>query len=281
MSSHMSRTTSFKPRTELPVVLPKHSNSSVGEMQRIRITPNQPSRLPPLMTTKMYLKEIPPAYSRNQMLRIISEAASLPGNLFNRKETSVLVQLFLTAAKKGGFEGGMLPSELRVFLFGTLDITDPNTLDGLCRAASTVTVRGRIKAEKTIRLPGFITTLSTLLRGNLESRAALAFDVLDIDMDGYLQEHLEMRRLLKRCIDVDNPEPGLEDDPYEAFRDFGRYIQQFFNVTQLQPLTKRMFIELVKEKPFLLDTALPVFPEPYSACTFEFLFGNSTYPDLE
>ncbi|VDN39747.1 unnamed protein product [Dibothriocephalus latus] len=281
MSTPRSRTTNRKPPTELPLVLSKHSSNSVGEMQKIRITPNQPSRLPPIMSTRLYLKEVPPAYSRNQMLRIITETASLPDNRFNRKETSTLVQLFLTTAKKGGFEGGMLPSEFRVLLFGTLDITDPNTLDGLCRAASTVIVRGRVKCEKTIHLPGFIRTLSTLLRGDLESRAALAFDVLDIDMDGYLQEHLEMRRLLKRCIDVDHPEPGLEDDPYEAFRDFGRYIQQFFNVTQLQPLTKSMFIDLVKQKPFLLDTALPVFPEPYSSCTFEFLFGTPKYPELD
>lgn len=231
-----------------------------------------------MMTPKMYLKEQPHPFSRRIFLEVTDQMMQCPTNLFTRTETSTLVQLFNTNAKKNGVEGGLSYMEFRLFLFGTLDITDPVTLDGLTRAAAMVLVRGRWKIEKVVHLEGFLRTMCTLMRGDLESRAALAFEVMDIDSDGLLQANIEMKRLLHSCIDVENPEPGLADDPWEASRDFNRYIAAFFEITPTSPLNLAKFTEMVREKPWLLDMAIPVFPEPFSRCTFEFLFKNEWSP---
>lgn len=177
------------------------------------------------------------------MIDITDQMMILPTNKFTRVETSTLAQVFHTNAKNFGMERGLSNMEFRLFLFGNLGITDSATLDGLTRAAAMVQVRDRWKIEKVVHFEGFLRTLSTLTRGDLESRAALAFEVLDIDSDGLLQSNIEMLRLSNSAIDVENPEPGLADDPWEASKHFGRYLVAFFEITPASPLTVTKFTE--------------------------------------
>lgn len=253
-------------RSQRPVA-PRRSIETLADMRSGRMRDFLPHCLPPPRTKKAYSRELQPKFSRCTLLKNIEAQFLNHDNLFNRIETSLLAQFFMTTARERGVDSGMTYSEFENFLFGTLGITDPVTLEGLCRAASVTQANEshNKRYERFINLTGFIRTLSILLRGDTESKARLAFEVLDLDCDGRLQSNIEMKMLLRACVG------GIDD--WEASRDFHRYIRAFFDVTPTTPLTEERFVKMAKEKPFLIDAALPIIPSPLAIGTMEFLLG--------
>ncbi len=199
------------------------------------------------------------------MMSAVDEHVNKEGNLFNRAETSILCQVFFKNAHTYARQRALSFSEFRNCIADTFDFTNPRALDGLTRAASSYYVNGERKYMRTVSLWGFLRVLSVMMRGDIESKATLVFEVLDVDGDGLLQGRKEMERLVEHCY---------PSEDWEAARDFRRYISTLFEFSPKKPITLERFLKLASEKPDIVDAALPVSPNPLTAHMFETLFGT-------
>lgn len=220
------------------------------------------------------------AKNRNAIITTMTKARLVSSIHFDRTELSILLHMYVQLT---GLEmRDMTPEEMKSFLYSTLDITNPFSLDGLCRAALMQSKHTVTILRKTINPLDFLQTLSTLLRGKILDRAELAFHVMDIDSDGLLRKQVEFRRLLFDTFDVFVAAQNPEIDPDEPMRDTLNYLCDRLDCTINQPITMIKFKNLVQEEPWIIECLLPCIPSESINILFQSLFSTTVQlPSLE
>ncbi|TPP65237.1 EF-hand calcium-binding domain-containing protein 1 [Fasciola gigantica] len=218
------------------------------------------------------------ATTRNAILNLIKQVEKIKKLHFNKTELSILLHMCVEIT--GREVRDMTVDELKSFLYGTLDITNPYSLDGLCRAAMQNT---RIStSKKTVSPVDFVQLLSVLLRGTLSERAELAFRIMDLDSDGLIRRNVEVRRFLHDTFDVSVAAQNPEIDPEEPVRDTMNYLCEKLQCTLTQPISVDRFKNLANEEPWIIESLLPCIPSEMTNLVFQTLFSTKVrLPSLE
>ncbi|CAL8091255.1 unnamed protein product [Calicophoron daubneyi] len=218
------------------------------------------------------------ATTRNAILNLIKQVEKQPSLHFNKTELSILLHMCVEIT--GREVRDITVEELKTFLYGTLDITNPFSLDGLCRATM-LSSRASV-SKKTVSPVEFVKLLSVLLRGNLSERADLAFKVMDLDSDGLIRRNVEVRRLLHDTFDVSVAAQNPEIDPEEPVRDTINYLCEKLQCTLTQPISMDRFRALAHEEPWVVECLLPCIPSEMTNLVFQTLFSTEVkLPSLE
>ncbi|KAF6774331.1 EF-hand calcium-binding domain-containing protein 1 [Paragonimus kellicotti] len=218
------------------------------------------------------------ATTRNAILNLIKQVERQKKLHFNKTELSILLHMCVEIT--GREVRDMTLDELKTFLYGTLDITNPFSLDGLCRACMQTSRHNPVK--KTVSPVDFVHLLSVLLRGTLSERAELAFRIMDLDSDGLIRRNVEVRRLLHDTFDVSVAAQNPEIDPDEPVRDTINYLCEKLQCTLTQPISIDRFKALANEHPWIIESLLPCIPSEMTNLVFQTLFSTQIkLPSLE
>ncbi|CAH8540080.1 unnamed protein product [Dicrocoelium dendriticum] len=216
------------------------------------------------------------ATTRNAILNLIKQVERQKKLHFNKTELSILLHMCVEIT--GREVRDMTMDELKTFLYGTLDITNPFSLDGLCRAC----MQNSRQIKKTVSPVDFVQLLSVLLRGTLSERAELAFRIMDIDSDGLIRRNVEVRRLLHDTFNVSIAAQNPEIDPDEPVRDTINYLCEKLQCTLTQPVSLDRFRALAQEHPWIVESLLPCIPSEMTNLVFQTLFSTHIrLPSLE
>ncbi|CAH8858756.1 unnamed protein product [Trichobilharzia szidati] len=218
------------------------------------------------------------ATTRNSILSLLKQAEKIKNIHFNRTELSILLHMCAEITDRQIRD--LTVDELKSFLYATLDITNPFSLDGICRAAMNSTRSSGVK--KTITPMKFLEILSILLRGNLTERAELAFHIMDLDCDGLIRRNMEVRRLLHDTFDVSVAAQNPEIDPDEPVRDTINYLCEKLQCTLTQPVSIDKFKALAQEEPWIIESLVPCIPSEMTNLVFQTVFSTQVkLPSLE
>ncbi|VDQ10524.1 unnamed protein product [Trichobilharzia regenti] len=218
------------------------------------------------------------ATTRNAILTLLKQAEKIQNIHFNRTELSILLHMCAEITDRQIRD--LTVDELKSFLYATLDITNPFSLDGICRAAMNSTRSSGVK--KTIPPMKFLEILSILLRGNITERAELAFHIMDLDCDGLIRRNMEVRRLLHDTFDVSVAAQNPEIDPDEPVRDTINYLCEKLQCTLTQPVSIDKFKALAQEEPWIVESLVPCIPSEMTNLVFQTVFSTQVkLPSLE
>lgn len=190
----------------------------------------------------------------------------LKNTKFTMTELTTLMHMYFEL--RGPFNLCMTTSTLRSFFIATFDITDDSTLRGLVRGFD------RSHSRK-ISVADFIVGLHTLLRGSLEERARFAFDIFDIDCDGYISRAVELVNSFRDCfvIEVAAQNPIL--DPTEPERDTIEYLLKTIDVLRRGKFDFDQYLAAVRKNPLLLECCHMLWPEEKYTKLFQDLILSS------
>ncbi|KER31910.1 hypothetical protein T265_01993 [Opisthorchis viverrini] len=218
------------------------------------------------------------ATTRNAILNLIKQVERQKKLHFNKTELSILLHMCVEIT--GREVRDMTVDELKTFLYGTLDITNPFSLDGLCRASMQSTKHSATK--KTVSPIDFVCLMSVLLRGTIGERAEVAFRIMDLDSDGLIRRNVEVRRLLHDSFDVSVAAQNPEIDPDEPVRDTINYLCEKLQCTLTQPISLDRFKTLAYEEPWIVECLLPCIPSEMTNLVFQTLISTHVrLPSLE
>ncbi|VDD81343.1 unnamed protein product [Mesocestoides corti] len=220
------------------------------------------------------------AKNKNAINSVVREALGAPRIYFNKTELSIILHMYIQMT--GQEMRDISTEEMKGFLHSTLGITNPYSLDGLCRASGVMDSATGVGSKRHISPLAFVRTLSILLRGTIDDRAELAFHVVDFDGDGLLRKTVEFRRLLHNSFDVSISAQNPEIDPDEPSRDTVNYLCDKLNCTVTSHVSLPYFRAMCLEEPWIVECLLPCIPEERINIVFQSLFTTSVHiPSLE
>ncbi|VDO01324.1 unnamed protein product [Rodentolepis nana] len=197
-----------------------------------------------------------PSSVRRVMTSLIPQLRRHPKNHFNSKELALLLQVYYTITEYRVRH--MTQAEFDDFLRGTLGITNYHVLSGLKRISAQSNHPYLGKELSGVSPTNFLIMLSIYLRGSLEERAEMAFEIMDIDRDGLLKKDYEFPRLLSGSFKVSIAAIYPEIDPDQPIRDSIKYLEKVFNLYYDRGVDLKSFKEVALQQPWIIDSLLPV-----------------------
>lgn len=196
---------------------------------------------------------------------LVHSRTLLKNTKFTMTELTTLMHMYFEL--RGIFQLFMTPETLRTFFIATFDITDDKTLRGL--------IRGFDRSHtRRISVADFIMGLHIILRGSLEERARFAFDVFDIDCDGFISRSVELmsfRDVFIAEIAAQNP----VSDPSEPERDVVDFLLKKIDVNRRGKFDFKQYMSAVRKNPLLLECCHLLWPEEKYTKLFQDLILNS------
>ncbi|KAL7064138.1 hypothetical protein AAHC03_05658 [Spirometra sp. Aus1] len=190
---------------------------------------------------------------------------------------TIILQIFFELTRRQ--LRSMTLAEIQEFLYVQFQITHIVTLGRLARAAQLLRRESKGPYVQGVGPLQFLHLLSTLLRGNTDDRAELAFYAMDLDEDGRLRTHPEIWSLLKGTYDSKIAASNAEIDPEEPVRDTVRFLQMKTTILAHGSIGLSAFKRLVRREPWLIESLLPCLPRDLENVAFQSLFtGTAEVP---
>nr|CAB3241162.1 calaxin [Phallusia mammillata] len=119
-------------------------------------------------------------------------------------------------------------------------------------------------SDSIISMSEWVEGLSIFLRGTVEEKTDYAFNVYDLNGDGYISRE-EMFQMLKSCL-IKQP---TEEDPDEGIKDLVEMALKKMDYDRDNRLSRADFKKAIEEDDLLLEAFGPCLPEEKCACAFE------------
>ncbi|VDM00949.1 unnamed protein product [Schistocephalus solidus] len=192
---------------------------------------------------------------------------------FTSTERTILLQIFFELTKRQ--LRSLTLAEVQEFLYVQFQITHVVTLGRLARAAELIRGESKGSYAHGVGPLQFLQLLSTLLRGNTEDRAELAFYAMDLDGDGRLRTYPEIWSLLKDTYDAKIAASNAEIDPEEPVRETVRFLQMKTKILADGSIGLSTFKRLVHREPWLIESLLPCLPRDLENVAFQSIFTST------
>ncbi|KAM7540887.1 hypothetical protein Aperf_G00000031997 [Anoplocephala perfoliata] len=186
---------------------------------------------------------------------------------FDRLEIAFLLNVFYSLTDYKVRPLGK--SELKNFLYLTLDITNTTVISGLYRAGVKLSQGGNSKSWGVLDGPAFVKLMSILLRGSIEERAMISFYIIDEDDDGILSPKSELSHSLRSTFDPHISASAPDIDPEEPSRDTLRYLIRKMGISMDGGLAMDDFINVCLTSPWFIDGILPTLPSELHNYAFQ------------
>ncbi|VDN10283.1 unnamed protein product [Dibothriocephalus latus] len=192
---------------------------------------------------------------------------------FNSTERTIILQIFFQLTRRQ--LRSLTLAEVQDFLYVQFNITHLVTLVRLARAAQLLRSEAKGPYRQGVGPLQFLQLLSTLLRGNLDERAELAFYAMDLDDDGRLRTYPEIWSLLKNTYDAKIAAANAEIDPEEPVRETMRFFQLKTKIIAHASIGLSTFKKLVRREPWLIESLLPCMPHDLENVAFQSIFTST------
>jgi len=166
-------------------------------------------------------------------------------------------RMMMAADKKMNKARGFNRNQFREILHKTFGMTEDLLMDRVFRAFDK-------NSDGVIDDIEWVEGLAVFLRGDLQEKIAYAFQVYDLNGDGYISRE-EMFQMLKTCL-VRQP---TEEDPDEGVKDLVELALKKMDIDHDSRLSKQDFKESVQTEPLLLEAFGPCLPNEAAAEIFE------------
>lgn len=152
---------------------------------------------------------------------------------------------------------GFNRNQFREILHKTFGMTEDLLMDRVFRAFDR-------NSDSIVDDAEWVEGLAVFLRGDLKEKINYAFQVYDLNGDGYISRE-EMFQMLKTCL-VRQP---TEEDPDEGVKDLVELALKKMDLDHDSRLSKTDFHDSVQQEPLLLEAFGPCLPNEQAAENFE------------
>ena len=204
--------------------------------------------------------------SRNKIARLITKLNKKTH--FNDMQLTIICKLFHVLNDSS--DRKLLPDyAYQQFLHVNLGITDTIALAGITRAVK------KNPNKKGLLIKEFIMSLNVLLRGSIEEKCYLAFQIIDYNHDGLLHKNQEIANLMRNTFFISLAEQkDGQDDSFESEREMADYIWKKFKDNR-SPIDYECFKKMILREPIFLESLVKFLPDPSLSMTLQtLLFSN-------
>merc|ERR1711860_26631 len=202
------------------------------------------------MGIMMATKNMSTRQSKDQSINALIKSTRLP-----REEVILLMNRYDRLCKKE--EGKLHRIEFRDELNRSFNITDDILMDRVFKAFDK-------KSCGTLRREDYVIGISKFLNGTLDEQVKMAFDVYDLNNDGYISRE-EMFQLLKFSL-VKAP---TEEDPDELVKELVEIIMKQLDYDHDGRVSLQDFHSAVAEEKLLLEALGKCLPDEKSKIAFQ------------